>query len=316
MKFNTIAASDNLTQGMVTEILKYSPILADYIEFFKKPGSAVTVRSAGSKSDIVGNTRALGADYAPKTVAPTFKTASRKMLGDTIKIDVAYERMGYDISSEMDSQLKQRMRDFGTMFNYTLVNGNTTTEGSADFAGLKELVTDTYTIQAATNGLGLILGNGDAAKKAQQQLLEKLDEAILTCQGINKVVITNATVLARINAIAREYITINKNEFGVPIMYYNHIPLLNIGDYESVKGTYSPIIGFDETVGTSANCSSLYVASFEEEHGLSYATCDGGFTVYPVQKNGSFYECMFELITDSVLIRDSSLVKLTGLKLQ
>lgn len=314
MKFNEIASSDELTQALVLEINKYSPLLAQYIEFFSKPGSAVSVRGGGSKSDIVGTTRALGSEYPAKTVSPTYKTVLRKLLGDTIKIDVALERMGSDISSEMMSQLKQRMRDFGTMFNYNLVNGNPTTTAT-EFTGVKNLVTDDYTITAAANGLTLKLGNSDTAKSAQQAFLEKLDEAIIKCQGVNKVVFTNSRVLARLNAIAREYIQIIKNDFGVPIMHYNHIPLIDMGDYEETKGVFKPVVGFDETVGTSIDCSSLYVASFEEEQGLSFATCEGGFTVYPIQKVGNFQECMFELIIDSVLVRDSALVKLSGLKL-
>lgn len=315
MKFQSISASDDLTQNMVQEILKYSPLLASYIEFFKKPGTAVSVRSGGTKSGIVGASRALGSDYSAKTVAPTYKTALRKLLGDTVRIDVAYERMGYDLASEMTSQLTQRMRDYGTVFNYMLINGDSTTEGAKEFAGLKELCLDNQKTVAATNGFSLTLGNSDTAKKQQQGFLELLDEVIGKCQGINKVIIANAKIKARINAIAREYINVERNEFGVPIAFYNTIPIIDIGDYENVKDSYAPVIDFTETCGTSNDCTSLYVASFEEEQGVSFATCEGGFTVYPVQKNGNFLESTFELIADSVLIRGSSLSKLEGLKL-
>lgn len=314
MKFAQIAASDELTRKMVNEVIQKSPLLAQYIEFFKKPGSSVSVRSGGSVDGIIGNTRALGANYTAKTLTPTYITAGRKMIGDTVQLDLAYERMGFDISSEMTSQLTRRVRDLGYMFNYALMKGNPETSPT-QFAGLEQLVTDNRTIAAATNGLSLALGDSDSAKKAQQQFLEKLDEAISLCEGTNKVVITNAQILARLNAIARDYLTIQRNEFGVPITYYNQIPLINIGDHQSELGKFSPILGFNETVGTATDCASLYVSSFEEEDGVSFATCDGGFTVYPVQKNGNFMECMFELIADSMLVRESALTKLTGLKL-
>lgn len=317
MKFTQIAAGDDLTRKMAQEILKKSPLLANYIEFFKKPGSSVSVRSGGTIDGVVGQTRTLGSKYAPKTVAPEYTTAQRKMLGDTIQIDVAYERMGYDLSSEMTAQLSRRVRETAYAFNYMLVNGDPTAEGhGTEFTGLKHLVSGDRVVKAATNGLALKLGNSDAAKAAQQGLLEKVDETVALCEGTNKVIITNAKVLARMNAVAREYLTIQKNEFGVPITYYNQIPLLNIGDYLTAERKYSPIIDFNETVGTSSNCGSLYVASFEEEDGVSFATCDGGFSVYPVQKVGNFLECMFELIVDSVLVRSSALSKLEGLKLE
>lgn len=316
MKFTEIAAGDDLTRKMVQEVLKKSPLLAGYIEFFKKPGSSVSVRNGGTIDGIIGQTRALGSKYAEKTVAPTYTTAQRKMLGDTVRIDVAYERMGYDLSSELTAQLTRRVRELGYMFNYMLIKGSPKTDGHAnEFAGLKDLVADNRVVTAATNGLGLPLGSSDSVKKAQQQLLEKLDETIALCQGTNKVIVTNSKIISRLNAIAREYLTIQKNEFGVPITLYNHIPLIDAGDYLSAPDIYTPIIGFDETVGTATSCGAVYVASFEEEDGVSFATCDGGFMVYPVQKTGNWLECMFELIADSVLIRSSALSKLEGLKL-
>ncbi|MDR1756085.1 MAG: hypothetical protein LBR65_03870 [Culturomica sp.] len=317
MRFTEIAAGDDLTRKMAQEVVKKSPLLASYIEFFKKPGNSVSVRAGGTVDGVVGQTRALGGKYAEKTVAPTYATGQRKMLGDTVRIDVAYERMGYDLSSELTAQLTRRVREVGYAFNYMLIKGNPAAEGhDTEFTGLAKLIDSKRVVTAATNGLALLLGNSDTAKKAQQTFLEKLDETIALCQGTNKVIITNARVLARLNAVAREYLTISKNEFGVPITHYNHVPLIDAGDYLSAKDTFSPVIGFNETVGTATTCGSLYVASFEEEDGLSFATCDGGFTVYPVQQTGNWLECMFELIADSMLVRSSALSKLEGLKME
>lgn len=315
MKFQEICSGDQLTVQMAKEVVSKSPLLASYIEFFKKPGTAVTYRKGGTSSGIVGNTRALGAKYEEKTITPQTGTASRKMLGDTIRIDVAYERMGYDIASEMNAQLKRRVRDLGYMFNYALIKGDPDTE-ETQFKGLEKLVDASREVALGENGLQVTLGNSDTSKKAQQAFLEKLDETVALCEGTNKVIIANARTLSRLGAIAREYVNIEKNEFGIPIAFYNQIPLINIGDYQSgAADTFKPILGFDETLGSSNDCASLYVASFEEEDGVSFATCEGGFMVYPVQKQGNFYECTFELITDSALIRASALSRLKGIRL-
>ncbi len=66
MKFTEIAAGDVITRQMATEVVKKSPLLAGHIEFFKKPGSSVSVRSGGDIDGVVGQTRALGNKYSDR----------------------------------------------------------------------------------------------------------------------------------------------------------------------------------------------------------------------------------------------------------
>lgn len=313
MKFREICASNDLTTSMALEVIKKSPLLADYVEFFQKPGSAVTFRTDGAAS-AVGSTRALGAKYTGQEMAPKYGTASRKMLGDVVRLDVAYERMGFDIPSEMKAQLSVKMGNFGRKFNYALIKGDPDTTAT-EFAGLEQLVSSDRIVSMGTNGAIITLGNSDAAVKAQQGFLEKVNEAIGQCEGTNKVIITNAAVQARLTSVADRCISITRNEYGVPVTLFNLIPIINIGDYINAEARYKPILGLDETIGTSTDCTSLYVVSFEEQDGLSFATCQGGFTVYDMAKVDNFYECMFELIADSALVRASALSKLEGIRL-
>ena len=312
MKFLEIAAQDALTRQIAAEVVKTSPLLADYVQFFAKPGNSVSVRAGGSIDGVVGSTRAIGSDYTAKTVAPSYKTASRKFIGDKVQMDMAYEKMGYDIPSEMAAQLKRRGRELGFKFNYFLIKGDSSTDAN-QFNGLEKLVTENQTITAATNGLTVSVGNSDTAKKSQQEFLELLDEAVAKCEGVKKVIIMPDRGFARLNSIARDYIDIERNEFGVPVAFYNTIPVLAAGNYLSAVDTYTPVLGANETCGTGTKTSSVYVASFEEEDGLSFATTQGGFQVYPTQKVGNFLETTLELITDSMLIRGTAVSRLKGL---
>ncbi len=315
MKFAQIGYGNDLTAKMIPVVLSKSVLLANYIEFFKKPGSAITVRKQGTSDSIAGKTRTLGTEYSETKFTPGYATASRKFIGDQVKIDVALERMGYDLASEFEANLKRHMKNFPGIFHHQLINGDPDTDVK-QFAGLKKLVTANRTIVGGANGLELLQGNDNTAKKAQQQFLEKLDEVIALCEGNNKVLLMNARTQARLNSIAREYITIQKNEFGVPIAFYNQVPLINPGDYQTDPDTYSPIIGFDETVGTAADkCASVYCASFEEEDGVSFATTEGGFAVYDLARVDTWWKSTYELIVDSSLVRPSALSKLGGLYL-
>lgn len=315
MKFAQIGYGNDLTAKMIPVVLSKSVLLANYIEFFQKPGSAVSVRKQGTSDSIAGKSRALGEGYAETKFSPSYDTAARKFIGDQVKIDIALERMGFDLASEFESNLMRHMKNFPGIFHHQLINGDPDSNAK-QFAGLKVLATANRTIKGGDNGLELLQGNDNTAKKAQQTFLEKLDELIALCEGNNKVLILNARTLARLNSIARDYITIQKNEFGVPIAFYNHVPLINPGDYQTAPDTYSPIIGFDETVGTAADkCASIYCASFEEEDGVSFATTDGGFAVYDLKQVDTWWKTTYELIADSVLVRPSALSVLKGLYL-
>lgn len=315
MKFSQLAASTPLTSKVVPVILAKSPLLANYIEFYAKPGSAVTYRKQGQSDAVATKTRVLGSEYSETKFTPDYGTAARKFMGGQVKIDVALEKMGYDLASEFESNLMREMKNFPGLFHNLLINGDPETDAK-QFAGLKKLVTVKRTVTAAANGLELTQGNDNAAKKNQQIFLEKLDETIALCEGNNKVILLNARTAARLNSIAREYLTIQKNEFGVPITMYNQIPFIDLGEYQTALDTYGPIIDFDEDQGTALDkCASVYCASFEEEDGMTFASVQGGFTVYDLVRVDTWWKSTYELIADSALIRPSALSKLQGLYL-
>ncbi len=315
MRFAQIGYGNDLTAKMIPVVLSKSVLLSNYIEFFKKPGNAVSYRKQGSSDGVAAKTRVLGSEYAETEFTPDYGTAQRRFIGDQVKIDVALERMGYDLASEFESNLMRHMKDFPGHFHHLLINGNPESDPK-QMAGLKLLATAARKVKAGENGLELLQGNDNQAKKAQQIFLEKLDETIALCQGNNKVLLMNARTMARLNSIARDYLTIQKNEFGVPITFYNHIPLIDPGEYQTAPETYSPIIQFNETVGTATDkCASVYCASFEEEDGVSFATTEGGFAVYDLTRVDTWWKSTYELIVDSVLVRDSALSKLEGLYL-
>lgn len=312
MKFNEICASNELTTAMATIVVSKSPLLASYIQFFQKPGDAVSFRTNGAGS-AAGATRVLDGVYEGQTMKPTYGVATRKMLGGVGRMDVARENMGYDIPSEMQAQLKLKMAEFGRKFNYQLIKGDPDTT-AAEFAGLNQLVSDSRIISMGTNGAIVTLGSDNAATKAQQSFMEKVNETIAMCEGDNKVIIANAATIARLTSIGDRCISIERNEFGTPIAHFNLVPIINIGDYINDEDVYGSILGRDETIGTSSDCASLYVASFGEQDGVSFATCKDGFKVYDMQKVGQTYECMYELIADSALVRASALSKLEGIR--
>ena len=315
MKFTQIAASNDLTRKAVPELLKKSVLLSDYVEFFQKPGSAVSFRKAGNSDKVSSQTRVLGQPYPETTFTPEYGTALRKLSGDQVRIDVALQNFGYDLYSEFEANLMRHMRDFPGIFHNMLINGDPEVDAK-QFAGLKALVFDARKHVPNANGIELKQGNDNTAKTAQQKFLEALDETIALCEGNNKVLIMNSKTLSRLNSVAREYLTWTRNDFGVQTRLYNNIPIVDPGEYQTAVGAYSPIIGFNETCGTAVDkCASVYCVNFEQEDGMSFATCENGFMVYDMVRVDNWLKATYELICDSALIRPSALSKLEGLYL-
>lgn len=313
MKFARIAGSAQNTAIAVPIITSRSVLLNDWIEFFVKPGTAATIRTEGLSTGIAANTRQLEQAYDTSIVRPQTTTVGRKFIGGEIKIDQAYQKMGYDIGNEFLTQLKRHMIDFPTIFHYLLIHGNPDVDAK-QFAGLKILTPATQKVTAGTNGLELLYGSDNAAKKSQQTFLEKINLLIERCKGTSKVLIMNDRVKAYFNTVAAGAIQQTVNSFGVPVDRYNNVPMINLGDVQIEPKVYSPILQFDETVGTAENCSSIYCVNFAEEDGMSFMTTEAGFEVYDMIKDANWIKAQWELIVDSSLLRTNALAKLEGLK--
>lgn len=312
MKFAQIAGSAQNTAIAVPIITSRSVLLNDWVEFFTKPGTAATIRTEGLSTDIAAKTRQLEQGYTPAIVRPQTKTVGRKFLGGEIQIDMAYEKMGYDIGSEFLTQLRRHMIDLPTIFHYLLIHGDPDLDAK-QFAGLKILMPETQKIKAANNGLTLVYGSDNAAKKAQQTFLEKINLLIEQCKGTSKVLIMNSRIKAFFNTVASGAIQQTKNSFGVPVDMYNNVPMINLGDVQTAPKTYESILKFNETVGTAENCSSIYCVNFAEEDGMSFMTTEGGFEVYDMRRVDNWVKAQYELIADSSLLRENAIAKLEGL---
>ena len=305
MNIRQIAAGDPQTALFLNTLLKYSPVLDKYIEFYTGAGTASSDRK--EQDALTASGRALNSSYSAQVVAPEYNPVGRKIFGAQIKLDVAYEVMGMDIPSEFLSQLKREAIGLGTAFNNKLINGDSATTAT-DFNGLKKLIQSAQIIEAAANGLEVQLGNDNTAKKSQQAFLELLNDAIAMCSGVNKVILVNAKSISRITTIGREYINWQLNEFGVPVGYYNQVPILN------VEGNGNTIIPFTETQGSDLITGSLYVASFEEKAGVSFFTTKEGLKVYPMTRENNFYDSHIDFIADSTLLRDKASIRLKGFR--
>lgn len=304
MKLQEISSKDALTQQVVARMIQYSTVL-EFADFYPIVGNADYTRKAASATG--GQFRALDSDYTTGPVNPAFANPTLKILGDKVKVDRAHERRGLDVASVRARELMSFAGNLGKQFQNYFFNGTGTDD---QFSGLKLIVPSSQKLSSGTNGFQVVLGNSDTAKKSQQQFLELLDNLIQMVDGGAQVIFMNGAVLSRLSSVAREQIDYQKNEFGQPVPYYNGIPIRNAGfDKDG-----NLVLPFDETQGTSTDCTSIYAVRFGEAADLTLAT-NIGVEVKDLGLVGVHYTHAVEFDVDLVLLNDKSVARLTGIRL-
>ncbi|MEG8946609.1 major capsid protein [Rosettibacter firmus] len=304
MKLQQISAQDTLTQQVVTQMISRATVL-EFAEFYSIIGNADYTRKAAAASG--GQFRALDSDYPDNKISPAFANPILKILGDKVQVDRAHERRGLDIASVRARELMNFAQSLGKQFQKYFFNGQAS---ATEFDGLKNIVPTSQKIVAATNGLSIPLGNDNTAKTSQQKFLELVNKLIRKIDGGAQVLFMNGDTLSRLTTIAREFIQWQVNQFGQLIPYFNGIPIRDAG-YDKDGNL---IIGFDETVGTSTDCTSIYAVRFGEGADLSIAT-NVGVEVKDLGLVGVHYTHSVEFDADIVLLNDKSVAKLEGIRL-
>jgi len=281
-----------------------------YAEWYKMTGNADTFTT--NATALGGQTRTVNNDYTPVTSTVNETTISLKILGDVIRTDQAFERRGFTTTSERARQLESFSRSLGRFCTDQFFNGN---GSGSTLVGIKELIPNGQIISMGTNGDTVPLGNSDANKQKQQTFLEKLDELIGSVYGNASVIVMNYKMIARLRAIAREYISVQtvNDAFGTQQVFdsYMGIPIVSSG---VAKDGVTQVITNAETVGTNADCTSIYAIRFGEKENLSIAT-NNGLQVYDRGIVGVHYVTTVELDAAVALVHSQSIAQLKGIRL-
>lgn len=307
MNIRSIAANNPETADFLNVLLSNSELLNNYMEFFT--GAGDSTRKRKTQGDFAGQTRELDSAYTTKTAEPEYMTSGRKIFGDAIQIDIARQRMGFDIGSELANQVRRSAPGLAHQLHNLFINGDPATS-SSDILGLKALsdATSGQTIVADTNGLEVLRGSDNTAVKSQQAFLELIYELIATCKGNNKILVMGSKASPRFNTIARDFISWTETSFGNKIKSFNGTPILEI---EKNKGG---IILPNETQGTMSGTQRIYCVSLEEADGISYFSTPEGLMVYEATRDKNFIESTIDLIADTAVFNDKAVASIKGLK--
>jgi hypothetical protein len=318
---NNTDNSDAFRSLVLARMVEAAPLL-NYAEFYTMQGTADMVLRESAIGQTVA-TRALNSNYTPQTNSLTPQTVTLTRLGGQVQTDIAIERMGEaELATRRVQQMEEFARSLGRQLQAEIIGAPSvavafqTAGGHSISNAATSVFNSTQLINFnGANGGQVLLGNSDASKQQQQQFLEALDNLCLSVQGGAQVLIMNAQVLARLKAIAREYVvsTSNQDVFGQPIMIetYNNIPIINAGFL--ANGT-AQVISNTETLGTSTNCTSIYAARFGERSMFTLPT-NVGVSVTDNGAVGQQLTATIEIDCGGLCAHSRAVARLQGVRL-
>jgi hypothetical protein len=293
---------------VIAEMRANAPLL-DHAEFYSMVGNADTPEKAATEQG--GATRSINVDYDGVTGAPDYGSVSLKVYGDKIKTDMAYERRSASLPKERLRQLISFSGGLGRFVQDHMING--TGEG-AQISGLKKLLTGSNVINFMNSEVGsqVILGNDNAAKKSQQQLLNSID-ALKELVGPKAILIMAPSVKAYLKSIARDHVTSITLEEALSgqVESYDGTPIINAG-YKKNKSDL--VIGYNESVGVSNDCTSIYCVAYGEKEDVTLAS-NVGIVVKDLGLVESQYVTMVDFDIDQTVLSPTAAFRLQGIRL-
>ncbi len=247
---------DDLQIGVYDEFAKSSFIMNnitfDDVVSPTGGGTTMTYGYTRLKTQPTADFREVNSEYTPQEVTKERHNVDLKIFGGTFQIDRVIAGMG-GIVSEVELQMKQKIKAASALFNDTVINGDSATNSKA-FDGLDKAVTGSSTEFVLTAAIDL--SDSAAVDANWKTFLDLLDEFLMGLNGTPSMIAGNTKLIAKIKAIARRagQYQITQNGFGQQVESYAGIPLVDLGAKAGTNDPVSKINGQGET--------SLYAVRF------------------------------------------------------
>jgi HK97 family phage major capsid protein len=246
-------SNDIVLQGVIETIILDSPVL-QALPFVEITGNGLTYNRENTNPNAaffdVGDTWSEG--------TPTFTqvTATLKIVGGDADIDNYLLTTRSNIQDLQAAVIRLRAKAVQQKFEDTFVNGDAAVD-TKSFDGIDKLTAGGQVTTMGVNGATLTLA--------------KLDEVVdLVKGGPPTMLLMSKRTRRTLNNLARTaggFLQTDRNDFGQMVQFYDGIPV-GVSDYVSDT----------KTVGTSADCSTVYALQMGEG-ALAGITAPGGLQV-------------------------------------
>jgi len=246
-------SNDVLLTGVIETIAAESPVL-QRLPFIQITGNGLTYNRENASPTAafydVGDT------WSEDTPTFTQLTATLKVMGGDADVDNFLKSTRSDLQDLEAAVVQIKARAVRALFDNTFVNGNVSTNAKS-FDGIDRLTAAGQTVSMGANGASLTLA--------------KLDELVDVIKGGKPdMLLMSRRTRRSLNVLARasgSFLEADRDQFGQMLQFYDGVAI-GINDY----------ISDAQTVGTSTDCSVVYVMQFGDG-ALSGLTAPGGLAV-------------------------------------
>lgn len=280
-----VGMSDKVSQQVVDIFLRNSEIL-HLLPFDNcvspQGGSTLTYSYVQKKLPSVAAFRALNTEYTPGHATIEKKTADLKIFGGSFDIDRVLKQAEGPYNN-MAFQMKEKILAAISLFHYTLINGDATTNQN-EFDGLDKMLAGT----TSEYGVDTVIDVSTAEKlKANaDQFYEALQLLIKETQA--DALLMNTRTISKIQTLARilGYKTESEEAFGKKVVSMDGCRFMDLGKHYTVTGSAATgndcvKAGISRTVGEAqTGLTDIYGVKFDVNDGFHAASLTGNGAIH------------------------------------
>lgn len=277
-----VGLADKVAQHVVDTFLRHSEIL-QLLPFDNcvspTGGSTLTYSYVQKKLPSVAAFRALNTEYTPGAAQIEKKTAELKIFGGAFELDRVLKQAEGPYNN-LAFQMQEKILAAISLFHYTLINGDATTNVN-EFDGLDKMLAGTST-EYGTDGL-IDVSTAENLKANADKFYEALQ--ILIAETGADALLCNARTITKIQTLARilGYKTESEEAFGRKVTTMDGVRLMDLGDHYTVTGTTATAnscvkAGLTRDAGTGL--TDIYGVKFDVNDGFHAATLTGNGVIH------------------------------------
>ncbi len=280
--------SDKVAQQVVDIFLRESEIL-QLLQFDNcvspQGGSTLTYTYMQKKLPSTATFRALNSEYTASEATLDKKSADLKIFGGKFSMDRVLKQAEGKYNN-MAFQMREKILAAISLFHYTLINGNATTN-TDDFDGLDKMLAGTST-EFGTDA-AIDISTMSNLKNNADMLYEQLQLLIKNTQA--DALLMNASMISKVQTMARilGYKTESEEAFGKKVVSMDGVRFMDLGNHYTVASsavTANSVVkaGISRKVKTTdtaetTGLTDIYAVRFDVNDGFHAASLTGNSAI-------------------------------------